>query len=114
MNKNVVTATDQTFHNEVLESPLPVLVDFWAPWCGPCRIVGPIVEELASEYAGRVKVVKLNTDENPDSTATFGIRGIPTLGFFRDGKLVDGIVGAASRKALKAKLDEHLAKHSVN
>lgn len=114
MSKNIVTATDSNFEKEVLQSQLPVLVDFWAPWCGPCRIVGPIVEELADEYAGKVKVAKLNTDENMETASMYGIRGIPTLGIFKNGQMVDGIVGAAPKKMLKEKLEGQLAKSAVN
>lgn len=113
MNENVIHATDGTFEEEVLKASVPVLVDFWAPWCGPCRMVAPIVDELAIEYAGKVKIVKLNTDENSEAPATYGIRGIPTLGIFKGGQLVDGIVGAAPKSMLKAKLDQHLASQVV-
>ncbi len=114
MNKNVVAATDQTFHNEVLESPLPVLVDFWAPWCGPCRVVGPIVEELATEYVGKIKVVKLNTDENQETAMKYGIQSIPTLAIFVNGKPVDSVVGAGTKKMLKEKLDKYVAVSTMN
>jgi thioredoxin 1 len=113
-NHLVVHATDATFDREVLQSPLPVLVDFWAPWCGPCRIVGPIVEELAQEYAGKVKVVKLNTDDNQETAAAYGIRGIPTLAIFVRGQIVDGIVGAAPKKMLKEKLDTYASAVAAN
>jgi thioredoxin 1 len=97
--------TDQTFDRDVLQSSQPVLVDFWAPWCGPCRMVAPIVEELADEYAGRVKFVKLNTDENPTTAARFGIRSIPTLLVFKDGKPVGQIIGFRPKSDLKKRLD---------
>jgi thioredoxin 1 len=105
---NVHTFTDSNFQQEVLDSDVPVLVDFWAPWCGPCRMVGPIVEELASEYAGKVKVGKLNTDENGQVPSSFQIRGIPTLMIFKGGKMVNQAVGAAPKATLKNFIDEAL------
>jgi thioredoxin 1 len=113
MNKHVVVATDNNFNEEVLKHSQPVLVDFWAPWCGPCRLVGPVVEELAEEYAGKVKVVKLNTDENMNTASAYGIMSIPTLGLFKDGKLVDWMVGAAPKKTLKTLIDKHVQQQSV-
>ncbi|MEW6775981.1 MAG: thioredoxin [Bdellovibrionota bacterium] len=86
--------TDSTFESEILKSPTPALVDFWAPWCGPCRMVAPIVEELAGEYAGKVKIAKMNVDENQNVPSQYGIRGIPTLLLFKGGQLVGQIVGA--------------------
>ena len=114
MNKHIVNATDENFKNIVLESDVPVLVDFWAPWCGPCRMIAPLIEEIADEYAGRMKVVKLNTDENMDSALEYSIRSIPTLGIFRDGQIVDTVIGAAPKKMLKAKIDQHLFQVTVN
>lgn len=92
--------TDDSFDGEVLKAPLPVLIDFWAPWCGPCRAIAPIVDELAKEYAGRLKVVKLNVDDNPRTPSRYGVRGIPNLILFKDGELKEQIVGAAPKAHL--------------
>lgn len=100
--------TDASFKKEVLEASQPVLVDLWAPWCGPCRMLGPIVEELAQEYAGRAVVGKLNTDENGDTAAAYRVSAIPTLLFFKGGKLVEQLVGVQPKAAIKAKLDSLL------
>jgi thioredoxin 1 len=97
--------TDSTFEAEVLKSPLPVLVDFWAPWCGPCRVIGPVVDELAAEYDGKVRVYKMNVDENPSSPGLFNIRAIPTLIIFRDGQVVEQVTGAVSKSSIKEILD---------
>ncbi len=101
--------TDVTFDTEVLKSELPVLVDFWAPWCGPCRMVAPIVEELAEEYDGKVGFVKLNTDDNPVVAGRYGIRSIPTLLVFKGGEPVGQIVGFRPKSDLKKRLDEALS-----
>ena len=101
--KYTVEGTDTNFDQEVLKSDIPVLVDFWAPWCGPCRMVSPLVDELAEELTGKLKVVKVNTDENQEIAVKYGIRSIPTLGIFKDGNIVDGVVGAVPKQTIKAK-----------
>jgi thioredoxin 1 len=101
--------TDDTFKAEVLESDVPVLVDFWAPWCGPCRMVAPILEELSESYAGRVKIVKLNTDENPQVSAAYGIISIPTLNVYRSGELVKQLIGAKPKPVLVNEIESVLA-----
>ena len=93
------------FETEVVQSPTPVLVDFWAPWCGPCKLIGPIVEELAGQYAGKVKVVKVNVDNNQDLAARFGIRGIPTVMIFKGGEVASSFVGLRSKEDLAQALD---------
>ncbi|MDE2490659.1 MAG: thioredoxin [Elusimicrobia bacterium] len=105
---NHIELTDESFEREVLADGGPTVVDFWAPWCGPCRMLAPVVEELAEEYAGRVKVAKMNTDENPGVATALGISAIPTLLFFKDGKLVDRAMGAAPKAALKRRIEAML------
>lgn len=92
---------DSTFEKEVLKSEAPVLVDFWAPWCGPCRILGPVVEEIANSYSGRLKVGKLNVDDNQETTMAYGIRSIPTLIIFKGGKAFDQIIGAVPKSEIE-------------
>ena len=104
-----VELTDSNFEELVEKSDKPVLVDFWAEWCGPCRMVGPVVEELASEYDGKAVIGKVNVDNNPNISAKFGIRNIPTLLFFKGGEIVDKQVGAAPKSALEDKLKAQLA-----
>ena len=100
--------TDSNFQAEVLESEQPVLVDFWAPWCGPCRAVAPVLEGLAGEFAGRLKIVKVNVDENQQVAGALGVRSIPTLVLFKDGKPVQGAVGALSRAEITQLVAPHL------
>ncbi|MBE9118696.1 thioredoxin [Lusitaniella coriacea LEGE 07157] len=100
--------TDASFKEEVLESDVPVLVDFWAPWCGPCRMVAPVVDEISQQYEGQVKVVKLNTDENPNVASQYGIRSIPTLMIFKGGQRVDMVVGAVPKTTLANTLEKYI------
>jgi len=102
---DLLHVSDESFESEVLESELPVLVDFWAPWCGPCRMLGPIVEELAGEYDGKVVFAKMNTDECPATPSQFGIMSIPSILLFKGGKLVDRTVGMRPKKALQEWID---------
>ena len=102
---NLVTLTQDNFSTEVLNSPVPVLVDFWAEWCGPCKMIAPILDELATEYDGRVKVGKVNIDEHQNLAAQFGIRAIPTLLVFKTGQVAEQVVGLKSKRDLKASLD---------
>jgi len=105
---DVFHVSEEKFSDQVLQSDLPVLVDFWAPWCSPCLAITPVVEELAKEYRGRIKVGKINVDENPGTPSTFGIRGIPTLILFKGGKAVNQVVGAVPKTRLKALIEESL------
>ena len=100
--------TDKNFKEEVLGSQIPVLVDFWAPWCGPCRMVAPVVDEIAAQYEGKIKVVKVNTDDNPNVSGQYGIRSIPTLLLFKGGEKVDTVVGAVPKTTLVNTLEKHL------
>lgn len=100
--------SDSTFEGEVLKSNVPVLVDFWAPWCGPCKSIAPVLEEIAGDYEGKLKVVKVNVDDNPRSPTQYGVRGIPNLVFFKDGKVVDQIVGAVPKDQLVTAINKVL------
>lgn len=103
-----VEITDANFEQEVTKSELPVLIDFWAVWCGPCKMIAPFVEELAGEYEGKIKIGKVDVDSNPQISMNYGIRSIPTLLIFKDGKVVDQIIGAVPKQAIAAKLDAQL------
>lgn len=104
-----VTITNDNFDSEVLKSDIPVLVDFWAEWCGPCKIVGPILAELSGTYDGKFKIAKLNVDENADLTGRFNIMSIPTMKFFKNGEVVGEIVGAAPKNMIEAEMAKHMA-----
>ena len=106
---NINEISDTTFKNEVLQSNVPVLVDFWAPWCGPCRALAPVLEELAGEYAGRAKIVKLNVDDHQSAAATYGVRSIPNLIIFKNGQVAQQIVGAVPKTKLTQALDAALS-----
>jgi len=103
------TVTDATFEDEVIKADTPVLVDFWADWCAPCKMIAPIVEELATEYDGSVRFAKLDVDSNPKTATTYGVRGIPTLLIFDDGKPVGQVVGAVPKSVLKKRIEEAIA-----
>ncbi|MCJ7705550.1 MAG: thioredoxin [Desulfobacterales bacterium] len=107
-DSSLLQVNDKNFASEVLQSGIPVLVDFWATWCGPCRAISPIVEELAKEFSGRVKITKLNVDENPSTPSQYGVRGIPALILFKEGKVLDQIVGSVPKARLKALIEKAL------
>jgi len=109
MAEGIVDLTSTAWDSEVLQSSGLFMVDFWAVWCGPCRMIAPTIEELAKEYAGKIKVGKLNTDENPEVATKYKIMGIPTVMFFKDGQKVDQVVGAVPKPQLKAKIDSLLS-----
>jgi thioredoxin 1 len=108
MAQNVVELTDANWESEVINSSIPVLVDFWAPWCGPCRIIAPVVEKLAGEFAGQIKVGKLNTDDNPGVSMRYGIRAIPTIMMFKNGEVVDTRVGVQPEDSLRKMIKNNL------
>ena len=106
---NAVAVTGANFEAEVLQSSVPVLVDFWAAWCGPCRAIAPVVEEIATEYAGKLRVAKVDVDENMEISARYGVQSIPTLILFKDGDAVERLIGAYPKPAILAKLQRHIA-----
>lgn len=108
MSENLVKLSDATFESDVLQSDLPVLVDYWAEWCGPCKMIGPILEAIADEYAGKIRIGKLNIDDNPDTPPRYGIRGIPTLMIFKNGNVEATKVGAMSKSQLTAFIDSNI------
>ncbi|MCK4535932.1 MAG: thioredoxin [Desulfuromonadales bacterium] len=104
----VVQLTDDSFESEVKQSSVPVLIDFWAPWCAPCKAIGPMIDQLADEFEGQIKICKLNVDENPATPGQFGVRGIPTLILFNDGQVVDQVVGAVPKNQLEGLIKKAL------
>ncbi|MCB1785928.1 MAG: thioredoxin TrxA [Chromatiaceae bacterium] len=108
MSDKIVHVSDDSFESEVLQSAEPVLVDYWAEWCGPCKMIAPVLDEIAAEYEGRVKIAKLNIDDNPNTPPRYGIRGIPTLMLFKDGEVEATKVGAVSKSQLTAFIDSNL------
>ncbi len=108
MSKNIVHVSDESFEQEVLNASEPVLIDYWAEWCGPCKMIAPIIDELAEEYGGKLKIAKFNIDENPETPPRYGIRGIPTLMLFKNGNVEATKVGAVSKSQLAAFIDSNL------
>ncbi len=109
MSENIVNVTDASFEVVILKSDTPALVDFWASWCAPCRAIAPIVEEMAAQYVGKVKVAKMNVDENPSTPGRYGVRGIPTLILFKGGRVVDQVVGAVPKGQIKDLIEKGLS-----
>ncbi|MES9874144.1 MAG: thioredoxin TrxA [Candidatus Sedimenticola sp. 6PFRAG7] len=108
MSEQIVHVTDDSFEAEVLQSGVPVLIDYWAEWCGPCKMMAPVLDEIAGEYAGKIKIAKLNIDDNPNTPPRYGIRGIPTLMLFKDGEVEATKVGAVSKSQLTAFIDSNI------
>lgn len=108
MNDKIVQVTDDNFENEVLQASTPVLVDYWAEWCGPCKMIAPVLDEIADEYDGKVKIAKLNIDDSPNTPPRYGIRGIPTIMLFKDGEVEATKVGAVSKSQLTAFIDSNI------
>ncbi len=109
MSGKYLVATDQNFKKEILESDKVALVDFWAAWCGPCQMLGPVIEELAGDYEGKAVIAKLNVDENPGTASQYGIRSIPSLLVFKNGQVVDQMLGALPKNQIAKKIDEHIS-----
>ena len=109
MSDGIIHVNDQEFHNLVLQSETPVLVDFWAPWCGPCKAIAPVLEELSGEYGEKITIAKINVDDSPETPGQFGVRGIPTLIMFKGGDAVDQVVGAVPKTQLKEMIDRAVA-----
>ena len=112
MGTNALKVEDAAWEKEVIQSPGVVMVDFWAVWCGPCQMVAPIVDEIATEYAGKLKVLKLNTDENPEVAGRYQVMSIPTILFFKNGQVVEKLVGARPKRQFKEMIDQLLAQHA--
>ncbi len=108
MSENIIHVSDESFEQEVLQSDKPILIDYWAEWCGPCKMIAPVLEEVASEYSDKIRVAKLNIDDNPATPPKYGIRGIPTLMLFKNGEVEATKVGAVSKAQLTAFLDENI------
>ena len=106
--RNTLTVTDENFENEVIQSDIPVLVDFWAEWCGPCKTIGPTIESLAADYKGEVKIAKLNVDDNPQAASRFGVRSIPTLMVFKDGEAQESVIGIKPKAQLADLIERYI------